>query len=222
MAKRVELEAGRISRDGHGRTLQEFRGSLPSGRTGKVPAGFDPWTFDLDAWKADAARAPFDGVGEAWLSQAIAADQLKRDRDRIEANGYQLLNAISFIAEHGLVMPDWLAQAYLRRFRRVVNLEVATLDAAFGPLPRKGEKVIRNLKRRRELLPLLNEKLCTVIQEDPSRPVDKALFEEVSKFFGIGATLAEELYREGVKEHRLQDLTQLKAALSSRSPKSRE
>lgn len=190
---------------------------LPPGRFGEVPPGFDPWKFNVEALRSSSE--PWRGAGEAWLSQALAAHSITTNRVRIESNGYALMDAIALVANNGLVMPDWMAKAYLARWRRIVDLEVDSFEKAFGPLPYKGEKRIRNLKRRRELMPVVSQAVIAAIVNDPHKPMTKDdLFEPIGKELGISGTQADELYREGIRDYGMMDVSELKKVLLAAAP----
>lgn len=163
---------------------------------------FDPWS----ASREEARKQP-GPVVQQW----IAAQLITENRSRIETDGPALLAAISKIAKHRLVMPDWLASAYTARFAKLERLECGSLDEAFGPLPFGSGKRLAQLRRRRRLIPAVSRALIDALNVDPSRPIDTNLFEEVGQQLGIGHTLAEELYREGVTRHGMQDLREMKA-----------
>jgi len=96
--------------------------------------------------------------------------------------GRQIMTAVSLCLEHGLVVPQWLADAFRQRVTNVIGMEVKSWDApeAFGaPFPPSFQlekererfwhlRIFANLFhlftcRHPELIP----KFCTLFQEAP-------------------------------------------------------
>lgn len=195
------------------RPVFELELSMPlaEGRnsSGPLPECFDVWTSteeDVQRWLLCGALLPDHPALAQWAS----AQHIQRNRQRIETGGVALLEAVSHVAKQGLVMPKWMADIYLSKFLKIQRLEVGTLDEAFGHAPIKR---LASLRQRRKLVPLISKLLIEAINADVDRPIDKSLFEEIGAMPGIGksGTFVEEVYREGVREHGIQDLRQLKA-----------
>lgn len=173
------------------------------------PPGFNPWTStneDVKAWLQSGALV----LKHPAMSQWAGAQFIVLNRERIEQSGSALLEAITVIAKQGLVMPDWMAEKYIGCFQKIQRCEVGSLDKAFehSPIPPKR---LAALRRRNINLPRVSALLVQKIKEDPNRPIGKQLFEEVGKIVGVSATVAEELYYEGIKKHKMQDLRSLKS-----------
>ncbi|MCC5860396.1 MAG: hypothetical protein JJT93_00630 [Gammaproteobacteria bacterium] len=88
------------------------------------------------AIKAQKTSVPSDGRrGDpaSALSQQSALQAIEALRVRYQAgHPFALLWAIRECANFGLVMPDWVAQAYIARLRLVTHFKLRTLDEAFG------------------------------------------------------------------------------------------
>jgi len=177
-----------------------------------LPPGFDVWSASYKELSALIDSGKHDMQGPI-AAQWFAASAIKERRADIEASGPELMRAVAIVARHGLVMPAWMAECYLARFAKIEKLEVASFDEAFGPLPYKPGARFEQFKKRRREIPLLSRELVSAIKADPTRPIDNALFEEVGSKLGMGKTRAQELYWDGVREHGLQDLSDLKEAL---------
>ncbi len=102
-----------------------------------------------------------------------------------------LLAAIHICATHCLVLPEWLAKAYISEYDKVLRHEVGSWDDAFGrPFP-KGKHLNAARKKREKA----GEVWHRVRQlHDQGRPIDEALFEEIGKEFALGKTLVSEYY----------------------------
>jgi hypothetical protein len=190
----------------------EFSANLSEGRATTprpLPEGFDIWTSSeeqVSDWIMNGVLP----MAHPGLAQWAAAMLITANREKIETDGVALLAGISAIARQGLVMPPWMANSYVERFLKVERLEVGSLDEAFGPLPFKKGKQLAALRQRRHLIPKISRLLLDAMNADPNRPIDKSLFEEVGKQLGKSATFTEEAYREGVRDHGMQDIKRLK------------
>lgn len=196
----VPATTGNFKRTGHG---IEFRVRVHSSEEGPMPEGFDPWTFTSNG-PADILSLP--GVAR---SAVAAAGWIQQRREKIVSHGPALLQAVAIVAKNRLVMPEWMAVAYLARYQKIERME-GGLDEAFGPLPFKVGKRLDNLRRRRQLIPKISRWLIQELNAHPERAIEKDLFAEAGAAFGIGGTQAYELYREGVEKLHLQDINEMK------------
>jgi len=109
------------------------------------------------------------------------------------------LAAIRTCAMHGLVIPEWAADAYFDAFDRVANFEIGSWDTAFGKP--YGNKHLAALRKRYEIQELVFEQIVQrLAREVPPPPIDAQLFESVGAEFGIKKTLCAELYYLEVKK----------------------
>jgi hypothetical protein len=189
-----------------------FSSTLSNGRDkrGPVPLGFDVWTStpdEMHAWVISGEIA----VQNPAYAQWAAATVIKDSRRKIETNGPALLQAISMVAKQGLVMPKWMADVYITRFLRVERLEVGSLDEAFGPLPFKPGQMLKNQRRRRELIPKISSLMIDALNKNPTRPIDRGLFDEIGEIVAQSGSYVEKAYYEGVREHGMQDVERMKA-----------
>lgn len=114
-------------------------------------AAFDPFTATFDeavaALHADPHASP--NATNQWLQ----AQRLLEMRERVErGSGFDVLEGVAVCAAAGLVMPTWLAQPFLRRYRQVEDAHVPSWDdgAAFGR-PYPPNFPFRTLRQKREL-----------------------------------------------------------------------
>ena len=92
------------------------------------------------------------------------------------------------------VAPSWVRQAFDEGLKNVIERDAVSWDEAFGGPYRKGAQ-IKSVKRRRKLLlPVYEEVMRLHVEE--KRPIDLWTFAAAGKKFGIGHTLAGELYKE--------------------------
>jgi hypothetical protein len=126
---------------------------------------------------------------------------IQHSRDRLDAlkiqfeggDDFALLSAIRECANFDLVMPDWVAQNYIRRFDRVLNCHVKSWDEAFGKPYAKGAHIAA-LRQHRTLRLAILSRIRQVRAMEPDTPIDDGLFERVGAEFGIGKTTCSELY----------------------------
>jgi hypothetical protein len=90
---------------------------------------FDPFNATLTE-----AMAQPDALA---ITRWGAAQRLSLGRETFEGDP---LAGVYLCAEHGLVMPEWLADAYARGYEKVLSCRVGTWDEAFGPAHRKNGK----------------------------------------------------------------------------------
>jgi hypothetical protein len=108
-------------------------------------------------------------------------------------HGFAVLAGVRKCANHDLVMPDWLAKAFISRYDLVLNCHTDSWDKAFDPPYKKGVHLNALRKQRKLRFAVLNE-VHTLRMADSRLAIDKALFEKVGRKFGLGATLAERYY----------------------------
>jgi len=178
---------------------------LHTGRSGPVPADFDPW-HDSET----SARAAGLGAIRRWVVARI----IDQNRAAIEGNGMEVFRAIAVVTAHGLVAPNWLADEFLLRCARIERHEVFTTDEAFGRT-RHTQRSLKALRTNGSLIAKVARLLWNEILENPRRPLTIDLFEEVGEKLGIGKTLCRDLYNEGVRVRGYMDLKRLKKALQA-------
>ena len=158
---------------------------------------FDPWTATLEE---ALAHPNAHDLKTGSVFQQITASQLTFDREKFEGgSGFDVLEAVAKCAVAGLVMPNWLAVVYLKRYRAVQGCLVDSWDAeqAFGRPYRKGTQIAQ-LRRKRFNRPAVVNEARRRINDNAEQPIDVAFWEEVGRAVGEGKTSAQELYAEAV------------------------
>ena len=156
---------------------------------------------NLDEWSFDEAQADDDlFAGSANdptrpISRFLAFRFLEEcEVEFIETrSGRAILRAIRRCANCDIVLPEWLARAYISMYDKVLNCQAGGWDDAFDkPFP-KGSH-LSALRKKRKLQMLVLNKVRERLALEPKTPIDKSLFEEVGNGLGLGATLTEEFY----------------------------
>lgn len=143
-----------------------------------------------EALSADPSRSCADPTLPIFRVYAVM--KLERCRRQFEVGDrLAMLAAVRICANHDLVMPPWLSQAFISAYDRGLNFEVSSWDEAFGPPVPKGKHRLA-LKKRRELeFKVLNEVNKRI---RAGVAVSDSLFEEVGRLVNIGKTQAAEYY----------------------------
>lgn len=131
------------------------------------------------------------------IFQLAGRERIEKYRKAFEASAdsYWVLLAIRVCANHDLVMPEWLARAYIRAFDTVHTARAKSWDDVFGkPYPKGAHlsAVRQRMTLRWQVLNHVND----IKAREPKTPTDAALFERVGEALGIGKTQAETLYYE--------------------------
>ena len=154
------------------------------------------WSFDKVMMEHEQAIA----CGRSGPNLPLYQWSALHDLDRLEAqfdagDSFALLQAIRKCANNDLIMPDWVARNYIKRFDLVLNCKLASWDEAFGrPYP-KGVHISK--KRQRRLLRLqVYNRIQRIRDTDESIAIDNELFDRVGAEFGIKKSLCNELYYE--------------------------
>lgn len=164
-----------------------------------MTTNFDPWTSTFEeavaAQEAHADSIDPDGPIYRWS----AAQELLAIEKKGLHNGFDVLAAVALCALRGLVMPDWLARAYLERYRAVQQLRADSWDddSAFGrPYP-KGAQVgaMRRRRLNRIKVALEVKKFISMHPELPLDPEWTRIGQSISK----SDKEAQKLYSEAVK-----------------------
>jgi hypothetical protein len=169
------------------------------------------------------------------LYQWFEAQRLTAGRVGIESGtGYDVLAAVADCALHGLVMPDWLARAYLKRYRQVQQLHVASweADSAFGkPYPLNAQ--VGAMRRRRLQRHRVWIVVTDYVKRHPQSPMDPLwrVFDagpaetttvpydivKAAGQIGCSRSTAQKLYREACESLGLPDDHAIRARLTGAS-----
>jgi hypothetical protein len=157
-------------------------------------ASFDPWTATFE--EANGLQESWTGLRGGPLFQHVAAQTVLAMRVRVEAgDGGAVLAAVAQCALEDLVMPEWLAREYLRRWRLVTFAHVASWDEAFDrPWP-KGKKSSHLARERHRWLARFKvfNLVTTFVKMHPNLPLDPE-WERIAREAGVSTTLAQDLY----------------------------
>lgn len=160
---------------------------------------FNPWTSSWEEAQAahDDTAGPEGAIFQWCAAQAISSFQVQLGT----SDGFDILRQVASCAVHGLVMPDWLAKAFLRRYRAVEGMHVDSWDdpSAFGrPYP-KGVQI--SAMRRRQLNRL---KVAQAVREfvtmHPDEPLDPQ-WERIGSLVAKSDKEAQKLLSEAIKRY---------------------
>lgn len=152
-------------------------------------------------------------IGSADVRAAVDLE-LDRLREACLAadGGCAVMRCVWLCALHGLQMPQWLRDPFIRNYNRVSDAHVATWDEAFGrPWPRRTRLAM--VRRRRSEQLRAHEAVWALLRTDPRRPVNRDLFEEAGEPIGYSGAQAERLYYAAVSDG-MTNLAAWKAAMS--------
>jgi hypothetical protein len=123
------------------------------------------------------------------------------ERRAADLSGFDVLAAVRICAARGLVLPDWLARAFTRRYDAVLNVRALSWDdpQAFGRPYRKGTNQAA-LRKRRMLRWSVRNEVERIIAAEPATPIDEALFERAGAPYHLGRSLAADLYYETIRQ----------------------
>lgn len=153
-------------------------------------SAFDPFTATLDEAKSQPDAYGLRGPVERWAGAQVLTG-------RSEFYERNPLDGIAVCVLHDLVAPEWLSRAYLQGLHRVVNCRARSWDEAFGAPFKPGKNLAAMPRARLHRIAAANA-FSDILQRDPTRRIDKALWREIGDQIGEGATRAEELYREAL------------------------
>lgn len=159
-------------------------------------SNFDPWESTFEQARDQPNSHELHGAVFQW----VMADKLKKESQKILSHGFGVLEAVAVCARYGLVMPDWLADAYLTRYLAVEQCKVGSWDAeaAFGRPYLKG-KQMPGLRRSMKNRVLIARAVADEIARNPHIVIDVRFWEEIGHRFGEGKTSAQKLHAEAVQ-----------------------
>jgi hypothetical protein len=129
-----------------------------------------------------------------WLPNWYAIRELEALKDKFNSGENSALLDAIFICARGIIpLPDWVADNYVERYKKILKFEVRTLDDAFGSPLDKGAN-LNALNKKKNIA--LNIWSSVLIAAESGTAIDDELFEEVGKKYNVGKTLAKEYYGE--------------------------
>ena len=167
------------------------------------------WSLE-DALKAEEeweCRYGPDVRGRGPLCRWIGARKLKDIYEMYKAgNNQAILEALHICSFNSLPIPRWCEMAFLSSYRKVKFYRAKSWDDVFGCPHAKGTNLYAKGKERdfrRKVVKRIEE----IRRNEPSTPIDGALFERVGLEFGIGGKTLTETYYYKEKKYRLRFLS---------------
>jgi len=160
--------------------------------------------WSIDRVLREHERAKAEGQPEGPGLPIYRWNALHRLRDleeeyQLDGSGFVVLAAVRVCANHALVMPEWVAQAFINSYDKVLNARAGSWDDAFGrPYP-KGKHL--NTARRSRVLPIAVYLEGKRILADKQSTIDDDFFEDLGSKFGLSKTIANEMYYEGRRRY---------------------
>lgn len=148
--------------------------------------------------RVKAGADPADPTLPVFQYAAIKAIESERQRFTV-GDKMALFGAIRKCANHGLVMPQWVVDAFIRGHDEVLNCRVDSWDKAFGkPYPGKH---LNALRKRRVNRFLVMQEIERTLHEGERRigrrpAIDNELFEVVAQKLNINRDLVSKLHKE--------------------------
>jgi hypothetical protein len=167
----------------------------------KLPPG-SPWDWEnlTDSQGMDLHVLDGNLGSKAPALQYSAVKQCRALKDNVIAgDGFDTLTCVRLCAQHGLVMPDWLANAFISKYDPVHHLQVGSWDDAesFGrPYPPKT-----NLKAERKKFEKAGDVWIAIAKGiEQGKSVGDDFFAEVGEKLFIEKTTVQKYYKYA-KEH---------------------
>lgn len=163
---------------------------------------FDPsWPYERALleqlrWHRDGRRDDTRGPLAAWHS----VRKLDGLRERYQTGDARaVLDALELCALDSLPMPPWLEVAFLKAYGALTCYAAKSWDDIFGPAHPKYTNILA-AKQKMQISADVFMSAALRLYDDPSRPIDNGLYEEVASEFGIGKTLVQEYVAQHSKE----------------------
>jgi hypothetical protein len=119
---------------------------------------------------------------------------LAKGRELYEAGDKsEMLYCLSHCIRNDRPIPDWLKQAFENAQDDVRMYKVKSLDDVFGKPLAKGKRLTTE-RRKMEIAGQVFRRVRAL--HEAGKPIDKSLFSKVGREFGVGGTIASELYYE--------------------------
>jgi hypothetical protein len=99
-------------------------------------------------------------------------------------------------------LPEWLRSEFLKAYEAHARFEIRSWDEVFdSPVPKSTQLEKEKLRR------VVIERVWTLKTEDPKRPIDRGLFEQIGDELGIPGSTIDGLYYD----ERSRELRELRA-----------
>jgi len=135
----------------------------------------------------------------------VAARQALVEVERARAaclapdGGCEVLRCVRLCAVNGVALPQWLGDEFARLHELVVSAEAGTWSDAFGTYWPRGTHLSKE-RQRMSLRPKVHARVWGMVRDQPARPINRDLFEEVgeAKDIAVSGAVAERLYYESL------------------------
>lgn len=126
------------------------------------------------------------------LLKFVNSTVLPRGKERYDQGDKSMILHCLFHCFMGQAqIPPWLAEAFLNAYDAKREYKIKSWDEVFGRPLKKGIRPERERRNRR----IANDIYERVRERHSAgEPIEKSLFEAVGKDFGVGGTVASELY----------------------------
>ena len=173
-----------------------------SGPEGPVTSkAFDPWTGTFDEMQeANLFSALPDADPARPLYQWYGAQLIQSMRSEAEESGFAVLACVRRCANHDLVMPEWLARVFIRRYDAVLTCRADSWDSplAFGKPYPKGKHLSALRAARAHRMDVYN-RVNAAILRNPEKALGVKLFREVGNEIGLKSTAVQNYHYEATK-----------------------
>jgi hypothetical protein len=146
-------------------------------------------------------------VGSPTLSTAALVNKLtlrvveERHKQFGAGEDWALLDAVDFCARAGVVMPEWLAEAFCQRYLDWHLFQAKTLADAFGVARSKREHAKKRADRER-LKPRVVLEVLRQRRKDETLAIDEELFRRVGEVLNISGGQANKIYYDSANHWR--------------------
>ncbi|MFM1911818.1 MAG: hypothetical protein RJB18_1209 [Pseudomonadota bacterium] len=160
---------------------------------------FDPWIASLQEAQTVEQAIPIElqEFNQSPTNQWYVAQEINNNKKNIlSGDSRKLIDSVASCLSAGLIAPNWLASAFLSRYRVVNDYESKSWDdpKVFGLPHPKGTQLQSQRKR------LFKMRLVYIeVSKHIDKPIGEELFEMVGKKLHMGKTLVNEYYDLAVK-----------------------
>ena len=162
---------------------------------------FDPWTATFEEMQEANLLSELPEADPALpLYQWFGAQVIESMRGETTESGFSVLACVRRCANHDLVMPQWLARAFIRRYDAVLRCRADSWDdpLAFGKPYPKGAHLSKLRAARTHRIDVYN-RVVAAIRRNPERAIDVKLFREVGNEIGLKPTIVQTYYYDAAK-----------------------
>jgi hypothetical protein len=128
------------------------------------------------------------------MTDSFMVDVLARAKKQYDqGDKTQILECLNLCFVWHEPTPPWLEQAFANAYGAKSEGKIKSWDEVFGRPFKKGTQPAREYYKKR----IVNDLYKRVVERHDGgagEPIDKKLFESVGKEFGVGGTVASELY----------------------------